>query len=141
MWVVRNKIDLDAIESDAAGLRLDAAILRRPTGVLKQGRMSADFAISASRGDGIAELISALVGFAQNYFGSGEGGLISRERQRKLLEQTVVSLQRSINVIEHGEELAAEDLRIAARSLGQLLGRVDVEDLLDVIFRDFCIGK
>ncbi|HVD85111.1 MAG TPA: hypothetical protein VNC42_12895, partial [Bradyrhizobium sp.] len=39
------------------------------------------------------------------------------------------------------EELAAEDLRIAARSLGQLLGRVDVEDLLDVIFRDFCIGK
>ena len=41
----------------------------------------------------------------------------------------------------HLAELAAEDLRIAARSLGQLLGRVDVEDLLDVIFRDFCIGK
>jgi len=141
VWVVRNKIDLDAVESDAGGLRLDAAISRRPAGVLEQGRTSADFAISASRGDGIAELISALVGFAQNYFGSGEGGLISRERQRKLLEQTVVSLRRSISVIEQGEELAAEDLRIAARSLGQLLGRVDVEDLLDVIFRDFCIGK
>jgi tRNA modification GTPase len=141
VWVVRNKIDLDAVESDAAGLRLDAAILRQPTGVSKQGRTSADFAISASRGDGIAELISALVDFAKSYFGSGEGGLISRERQRKLLEQTVVSLQRSTSVIEHGEELAAEDLRIAARSLGQLLGRVDVEDLLDVIFRDFCIGK
>jgi len=141
VWVVRNKIDLDAVESDAAVLRLDAAILRRSAGVLEQGRTSADFAISASRGDGIAELISALVGFAQSYFGSGEGGLISRERQRKLLEQTVVSLQRSISVIEHGEELAAEDLRIATRSLGQLLGRVDVEDLLDVIFRDFCIGK
>jgi tRNA modification GTPase len=141
VWVVRNKIDLDAVESDAAGLRLDAAIHQRPAGVSKQGRTSADFAISASRGDGIAELISALVGFAQSYFGSGEGGLISRERQRKLLEATVVSLRHSINVIEHGEELAAEDLRIAARSLGQLLGRVDVEDLLDVIFRDFCIGK
>src|SRR5882757_803961 len=123
VWVVRNKIDLNAVESDAGG------------------RTSVDVAISASRGDGIAELISALVGFAQNYFGPGEGGLISRERQRKLLEQTVVSLRRSISVIEHGEELAAEDLRIAARSLGQLLGRVDVEDLLDVIFRDFCIGK
>src|SRR6266404_616958 len=123
VWVVRNKIDLDAVESDAGG------------------RTSVDVAISASRGDGIAELISALVGFAQNYFGPGEGGLISRERQRKLLEQTVVSLRRSTSVIEHGEELAAEDLRIAARSLGQLLGRVDVEDLLDVIFRDFCIGK
>jgi tRNA modification GTPase len=134
VWVVRNKIDLDAVE-------FDAAIHRRPAGVSKQGRTSADFAISASRGDGIAELISALVGFAQSYFGSGEGGLISRERQRKLLEQTVVSLRRSISIIEQGEELAAEDLRIAARSLGQLLGRVDVEDLLDVIFRDFCIGK
>ena len=141
VWVVRNKIDLDAVESDAAGLRLDAAIHRGSAGVLEQGRTSADFAISASRGDGIAELISALVGFAQSYFGSGEGGLISRERQRKLLEQTVVSLRRSTSVIEHGEELAAEDLRIAARSLGQLLGRVDVEVLLDVIFRDFCICK
>ncbi len=141
VWLVRNKIDLDVVESDAASLRLDAAIPRRPAGVSKQGRTSANFAISASRGDGIAELISALVGFAQSYFGSGEGGLISRERQRKLLEQTVVSLRRSISVIEQGEELAAEDLRIAARSLGQLLGRVDVEDLLDVIFRDFCIGK
>src|SRR6266700_2979511 len=141
IWVVRNKIDLDAVESDAASLRLDAAISRRPAGVLERGRTSADFAISASRGDGIAELISALVGFGKSYFGSGEGGLITRERQRKLLEQTVVSLRRGTGVIEHGEELAAEDLRIAARSLGQLLGRVDVEDLLDVIFRDFCIGK
>jgi tRNA modification GTPase len=141
VWVVRNKIDLDAVKSDATDLRLDASIHQRPAGVSKQGLTSADFAISASRGDGIAELISALVGFAQSYFGSGEGGLISRQRQRKLLEQTVVSLRRSTSVIEHGEELAAEDLRIAARSLGQLLGRVDVEDLLDVIFRDFCIGK
>src|SRR5882724_4664673 len=141
VWVVRNKIDLDAVESDAAVLRLDAAIHRRSAGVLEQGRTSADFAISASRGDGIAELIAALVAFAQSYFGSGEGGLITRERQRKLLEQTVVSLRRGLSVVEQGEELAAEDLRIAARSLGQLLGRVDVEDLLDVIFRDFCIGK
>jgi len=138
---VRNKIDLDAVESDAAVLRGDAAIPRRPGGVLERGRTSAGFAISATRGDGIAELISALVGFSQSYFGSEEGGLISRERQRKLLEQTVVSLRRGLSVIEQGEELAAEDLRIAARSLGQLLGRVDVEDLLDVIFRDFCIGK
>ena len=141
VWVVRNKIDLDAVESDAAVSRVDAVIHRRPAGVSKQGRTNADFVISASRGDGIAELISALVGFAQSYFGSGEGGLISRERQRKLLEQTAVALRRSTSVIEHGDELAAEELRIAARSLGQLLGRVDVEDLLDVIFRDFCIGK
>ena len=38
-------------------------------------------------------------------------------------------------------DLAAEDLRVAVRALGQLTGRVDVEDLLDVVFSDFCIGK
>jgi tRNA modification GTPase len=120
-WTVRNKIDLDA----APG--------QRPGG--------ADFAISARRGDGVPELIAALIAFAQDYFGSDSGGLISRERQRKLLQQTVASLQRSIIVIEAGEELAAEELRSAAYSLGRLLGRVDVEDILDVIFREFCVGK
>jgi tRNA modification GTPase len=39
------------------------------------------------------------------------------------------------------EEIIAEELRAASQSLGRLTGRVDVEDLLDVIFRDFCVGK
>jgi tRNA modification GTPase len=123
-WVVRNKIDLDPAVA-----------------VSRQGRGGTDFGISASRGDGIGDLIAALIRFAQNYFGSDEGGLIGRERQRKLLQQTAAALQRSIAVISEGEELAAEDLRMAAYCLGRLLGRVDVEDILDVIFRDFCIGK
>jgi tRNA modification GTPase len=100
-----------------------------------------DFRISASRGDGVGELIVALIAFAQDYFGSDDGGLIGRERQRQLLQQTAASLQRSIGAIDEGEELAAEDLRMAAYALGRLLGRVDVEDILDVIFREFCIGK
>jgi tRNA modification GTPase len=124
VWRVRNKIDLDA-----AGA------------VLRQGQGGMDFRISASRGDGVGELIVALIAFAQDYFGSDDGGLIGRERQRQLLQQTAASLQRSIGAIGEGEELAAEDLRMAAYSLGRLLGRVDVEDILDVIFREFCIGK
>jgi tRNA modification GTPase len=52
-----------------------------------------------------------------------------------------MALRRSIAMVGFGEELAAEELRIAAFALGKLLGRVDVEDLLDVIFREFCIGK
>jgi tRNA modification GTPase len=119
-WTVRTKIDLDAAS---------------------QGRGDFDFEISASRGDGIKELISALVGFAQNYFGSGEGGLISRERQRKLLRQTAALLRCSMSEIDKGEEFVAEDLRAAGQSLGRLLGRVDVEDILDTIFQEFCIGK
>ena len=107
----------------------------------RQGQGGTDFRISASRGDGVGELIAALIGFAQDYFGFDDGGLIGRERHRQLLQQTAGSLHRSIFVIGEGEELAAEDLRMAAYSLGRLLGRVDVEDILDVIFREFCIGK
>jgi tRNA modification GTPase len=134
LWTVRNKIDLDAVGADSP----------KPSqaGVIGQERRpGSDFGISASRGDGIAELISALIGFAQDYLGSGEVSLISRARQRKLLEETADSLRCSIEVIGKGEELAAEELRAAAYSLGRLLGRVDVEDILDAIFRDFCIGK
>jgi tRNA modification GTPase len=50
-------------------------------------------------------------------------------------------LRRSIDAVGEGEELAAEELRVSAHSLGRLLGRVDVEDVLDVIFREFCVGK
>ena len=129
-WVVRNKIDLDGVTTGAISRKVGAA---DPAG--------AQFAISASRGDGISELIVAVIEFAREFFGSGEGALIGRARQRKLLQEGVVSLQRSIAVVGSGEELAAEDLRLAAQALGRLLGRVDIEDILDVIFRDFCIGK
>jgi tRNA modification GTPase len=130
VWTVRNKIDLDADRPDAGhSVRGETA------------RRRADFEISARQGDGMAELVSALVSFARDYFGGEEGGLIARERQRKLLQQALHSLHRSIAMIGQGEELAAEDLRSAAYSLGRLLGRVDVEDILDVIFKEFCIGK
>ena len=124
VWTVRNKIDLEV-----------------PGRPMAEAPGKGDFQISASRGDGVPELISALVGFAQSYFGASEGGLISRTRQRRLLQETASSLQRCIEVVEKGEELAAEELRTAAHSLGRLLGRVDVEDILDVIFREFCVGK
>jgi tRNA modification GTPase len=120
VWVVRTKIDCEPSAADARGF---------------------DFRISASRGDGVRELIVAVVGFARDYFGAGEGGLIGRARQRQLLGETVAMLQRSIAVVDRGEEFVAEDLRAAANRLGRLLGRVDVEDILDKIFGEFCIGK
>jgi tRNA modification GTPase len=127
VWTVRNKIDLDSANGRVG---TDAS------------RQSNDtFRISAGRGDGISELVAALTSFAGIYFGSGEDGLIGRERQRKLLRETADALRRSIAASASGEELVAEELRAASQSLGRLLGRVDVEDILDVIFREFCIGK
>jgi tRNA modification GTPase len=109
VWLVRNKIDL-----------VGSAVTDRATRPAVGG---VTFDISASRGDGIADLMAALVAFANDYFGPGEGALIGRERQRKLLDQTAVSLERSISVLQRGEEFAAEELRVAANSLGRLLGR------------------
>ncbi|HXI05114.1 MAG: tRNA uridine-5-carboxymethylaminomethyl(34) synthesis GTPase MnmE [Bradyrhizobium sp.] len=126
VWLVRNKIDLVRPATRSADGR---------------GRPLAEFRISARSGAGLPELIAALVGFAQSYFGAGEAGSITRERQRMLVRETADALGRAIAVIGQGEELAAEELRAAAYSLGRLLGRVDVEDILDVIFREFCVGK
>ena len=128
VWAVRNKIDLKALKPHGAGMRQTCG--------------SRYFEISAVRGDGLKELMAALVAHAGKFFGSEEGGLISRERQRALLRETAASLQRSMATTgDRGEELIAEDLRAAAQSLGRLLGRVDVEEILDKIFREFCGGK
>ncbi|MCK1711424.1 MULTISPECIES: tRNA uridine-5-carboxymethylaminomethyl(34) synthesis GTPase MnmE [unclassified Bradyrhizobium] len=123
VWAIRNKIDLEG------GVPTVAAAADRT------------FPISARRGDGLPDLIQALVGFAADFFGTSEGALVTRVRQRDLLRQALDSLRRSLELVEEGEELAAEELRAAAYALGRLLGRVDVEDVLGAIFQKFCIGK
>lgn len=121
VWIVRNKVDLVGGEN--------------------AGAVTAQFDISAAHEEGVPDLIAALVSYAQEYFGSGEMALVSRARHRDLLQETVMALDRAGHSAEKGDELLAEELRIAIHSLGTLTGRVDVEDILDVIFREFCIGK
>ncbi|MEO1248968.1 MAG: tRNA uridine-5-carboxymethylaminomethyl(34) synthesis GTPase MnmE [Pseudomonadota bacterium] len=95
--------------------------------------------ISALTGDGVNELLTMLTGLLSREAAPGDGQLITRLRHRQALEEVLSSLDRALGATE--AELMAEDLRLAVRALGRLTGRVDVEDLLDVIFRDFCIGK
>ena len=96
------------------------------------------FPISALTGEGIDRLLTALGEcVAQNY--RIEAPVLTRARHRQALEEAVSSLRRSLSATL--PELRAEDLRLALRSLGRITGSVDVEDLLDIIFRDFCIGK
>ena len=123
-WQVRNKIDL---------ARRDL----KPSPCASEGV----FPISALTGAGLAELIAALARFASATLAGAEASLVTRERHRGALRKVVEALDRGLGEGAGREDIVAEELRLAARELGRLTGRVDVEDILDVIFRDFCIGK
>jgi tRNA modification GTPase len=65
--------------------------------------------------------------------------VLTRERHRVALKETAAALERCLATLQ--PELAAEDLRLSLRALGSITGRVHVEDILDKIFANFCIGK
>jgi tRNA modification GTPase len=81
-----------------------------------------------------------LARYAESFLAGTEQAVVTRARHRHALEEVLAALRRAL-AVGLAEDLLAEELRIAARALGRLTGRVDVEDILDVIFRDFCIGK
>ncbi len=95
--------------------------------------------ISVLENDGIEQLIERVVQILKDIVGTSDAPVLTRARHREALENAYVALERSMTAPL--PELAAEDIRMAVRYLGSLTGRVDVEDLLDMIFRDFCIGK
>jgi tRNA modification GTPase len=126
IWVLRNKLDL-AVDKLWRNSESSSAKV---------------FAISAATGAGVDDLISTVTAYAGDYFAATENSIVTRARHRRALETTVSALDRALaHGSSGGDELIAEELRAAATTLGRLTGRVDVEDILDVIFRDFCIGK
>jgi tRNA modification GTPase len=129
LWLVVNKIDLAQGKSIRPKVNYEYQFISL---------------ISATTGDGVDLLVERLANFAKEYFATAETGVVTRARHRRLFEDTVAALDRAVaEASKPGkhEELIAEELRSAATALGRLTGRVDVEDILDVIFRDFCIGK
>ncbi|MCW5771401.1 MAG: tRNA uridine-5-carboxymethylaminomethyl(34) synthesis GTPase MnmE [Rhodospirillaceae bacterium] len=95
--------------------------------------------VSAATGYGLDALRDRLEAEAQARMNTGSAPVITRARHRAALRECVEHLDRARGGT--ASELVAEDTRLAARALGRITGRVDVEDLLDIIFRDFCIGK
>ena len=78
----------------------------------------------------------------KNKFTDNQDILITRERHREHLKQCVVHLKNFIKTdISKDLDKGAEDLRLATRHLGMIVGKVDVEEILASIFNDFCIGK
>jgi tRNA modification GTPase len=99
------------------------------------------FIISLKSGEGVDRFLGVLSAVVRDRMAAGAGAapLLTRARHREAVAFCREALGRALAAPM--PELAAEDLRLAARGLGRITGAVDVEEVLDVIFRDFCIGK
>lgn len=105
-------------------------------------RPPGDTAVSGSTGAGVDALIARVVGVLEGRVAST--GVMTRERHRVALQGAIGALESAMDEVGHRDcrsELVAMDLRSAVRRMDALVGRVDVEDLLDEIFASFCIGK
>lgn len=160
VWIVRNKIDLidqslknkrteiHSNDRNERELQVNRALSSTVYAGLT-GRNEPDapvyeyeFNLSAETGAGLDSLVGQLSSAAEAHLAGAESALVTRLRHRQTLEEALAALRRALaEPAASSEDLLAEELRLAARALGRLTGRVDVEDILDVIFRDFCIGK
>ena len=95
--------------------------------------------LSVKTGRGVPEFIAAVTARIERLVGCREMPSLTRQRHREALQDCRAALERALGAAL--PELITEDVRLAIRHLGRITGRVDVEDLLDVIFKDFCIGK
>lgn len=128
--VLLNKIDL---------LKADGSLVSAPT----RDRRPLWVPVSMVTGEGLGDVMDRLSSIARDRMNISSRPVLSRARHRSALRSCLDALNRSVEGIATNVELeiVAENLRIAADGLGRVTGRVDVEDLLDVVFRDFCIGK
>ncbi len=95
--------------------------------------------VSARTGEGLADLVELRSKEAAKRVSGGEGPILTRARYRYALEEAAESLGFVPPTVQ--PELSAEHVRRALRAIGRITGRVDLDELLDVVFRDFCIGK
>jgi tRNA modification GTPase len=133
VWILSNKIDL------AERKELQRAS-GEGTGTCGSWKC---YRVSALTGASFDDLVDGLADYARWFFSEGtESGLVTRQRHRAALTECADALRGACAEKRAGrEDIIGEELRLATRALGRLVGRVDVESVLDVIFRDFCIGK
>ncbi|MGI8527161.1 MAG: tRNA uridine-5-carboxymethylaminomethyl(34) synthesis GTPase MnmE, partial [Pseudolabrys sp.] len=162
VWLIENKIDLVGSRNESSTIKNEPKSSNQSLTPLKgsftTSRVQVNetkftcnenkfiskncLPVSAATSAGIPDLIAHLAAQAREFLGSAEPALITRARHRAQLQAAQEALHRSQQPpVAVREDLLAEELRLAAQALAKLTGRIDVEDILDVIFRDFCIGK
>lgn len=101
------------------------------------------FPVSLASGEGLSDVLARMSRVAREKMDVSTGPVLSRARHRDALSRCVVNVRNGLFGLRKAVELemVAEDLRLACDDLGRICGRVDVEDVLDVVFREFCIGK
>ncbi len=105
-------------------------------------RKGEGISLSLKNGEGLSRLIATLTAMAAERLETkDQTPALTRPRHRHALKEAQQSLQHALAAPADHPELLAEDLRLAMRSIGRITGRVDVEELLDFVFKDFCIGK
>ena len=112
---------------------------QRPVALAPDGALP----VSAATGEGVDKLESCIGGFISERAASVEAPVITRARHREKLSAGLASLVQARQLLDDdiGAELAAEDVRMALRQLGAVIGTVGVEDILGAVFSQFCIGK
>jgi tRNA modification GTPase len=124
-------------------LPTDMVVVNKADADLAENLPAHDFRISAKTGDGVETLERALSEFISARAASVEAPVITRARHRARLVEGLACLVAARDALElgTGAELAAEDVRMAIRHLGSVIGVVGVEDVLGAVFSEFCIGK
>lgn len=128
---------------DAATLALEdkkaLPVLNKADAGITMAHPGSPIRIAVKTGEGLPALLETLSERIETLLGDRSAAPLTRPRHREALEDCRAALRRALDAAL--PELTAEDLRLAIRHLGRIGGRVDVEDLLDVVFRDFCLGK
>jgi len=163
MILVANKIDLvttngsESITGDSISSSSHTSVLLDVLGLSKAETerinitTSNVYGVSCVENVGMTQLLRDLqdkvldrVGGVDESLEEEGSAIITRERHRKHVTQAVEALDKFIVLSQEGSmaiDLAAEELRLATSELGRIVGAIDVEDVLDVLFADFCIGK
>ncbi|MBD9450590.1 MULTISPECIES: tRNA uridine-5-carboxymethylaminomethyl(34) synthesis GTPase MnmE [unclassified Rhizobium] len=130
-----------SIESGAEELADDAVLVGTKSDLPRQSARAYDLLISTTHATGLDALRALIVERLKTKVHPQSMAIPSRARHKETLTQALAALRTSLHDSHRGLDLRAEDLRVASDALGRVTGRVDVENLLDVIFGEFCIGK